>query len=401
MSDPDMPKEWQFATRVVHAGLAPDPIHKPISPPIYQTTSFALASTAEGAARFAGRDSGYAYTRLGNPTTRDLEVALAQLEGGEDAVAFSSGMAAIAGVLIALAGQGDHVVTNQVLYGSTHDLFHSVLSRLGVSVSHVDATDLDAVRGALTARTRAIYVETPANPTMTITDLAALALIGREAGVPVVVDNTFASPVLQRPLELGCDVVVHSATKYIGGHGDVIAGVAVGGAEFMSRLRAEYLRNLGGVLGPFEAWLLLRGLRTMDLRVWRHTASAQVVAEFLAGHPAVVAVYYPGLPDFPQRELARRQMTGMGGMLSFEVRGGVEAGRRVLDAVRLCTLAVSLGDTETLVEHPASMTHAVVDPAQRLAAGITDGLVRLSVGLEAPEDIIADLDQALHQAAGH
>ncbi len=390
-----MSKPWGFNTRILHAGEKPDPGTGAITIPIYQTSTFVFESAEQGQARFEGREEGYVYTRLGNPTTRAFELKMADLEGGEDAVAFSSGMAAISSVLMALVNAGDHVLTNAVLYGSTYDFFHGMISRYGVSVSHIDMTDPANVRAAITPRTKAIYVETPANPTMTLTDLRAVAAIGKEAGIPVIVDNTFASPVLQRPLALGCDVVVHSATKYIGGHGDVIAGVAIGSRELMGRVRAEFLRNLGGVLGPFEAWLLLRGIKTMALRVWRHTENATKVAEFLASHPMVEKVYYPGLLDFPQHELARRQMDGMGGMLSFEVKGGVEKGRRVMNAVRLCELAVSLGDTQTLIEHPASMTHAVVDPAERQRVGITDGLIRLSVGLEDPEDIIADLDQAL------
>jgi len=390
-----MSKQWGFNTRILHAGEKPDPGTGAITIPIYQTSTFVFDSAEQGQARFEGREEGYVYTRLGNPTTRAFELKMADLEGGEDAVAFSSGMAAISSVLMALVNAGDHVLTNAVLYGSTYDFFHGTISRYGVTVSHIDMTDPAAVRAAITPRTKAIYVETPANPTMTLTDLRAVAAIGKEAGIPVIVDNTFASPVLQRPLELGCDVVVHSATKYIGGHGDVIAGVAIGPRELMGRVRAELLRNLGGVLGPFEAWLLLRGIKTMALRVWRHTENATKVAEFLATHPMVEKVYYPGLLDFPQHELARRQMDGMGGMLSFEVKGGVEKGRRVMNSVRLCELAVSLGDTQTLIEHPASMTHAVVDPAERLRVGITDGLIRLSVGLEDPADIIADLDQAL------
>ena len=390
-----MSQQWGFNTRILHAGEQPDPGTGAISTPIFQSSTFVFKNAEQGAARFEGREEGYIYTRLSNPTTRAFELKMADLEGGEDAVAFSSGMAAISSILMALVSQGDHVITNEVLYGSTYDFFHATINRYGVTVSHIDTTNLDLVRSSITPRTRAIYIETPANPTMTLTDLRAVAAIGKEAGIPVVVDNTFASPVLQRPLALGCDVVVHSATKYIGGHGDVIAGVAIGSKELMGRVRAELLRNLGGVLGPFEAWLLLRGIKTMALRVWRHTENAQKVAEFLATHPMVEKVHYPGLLDFPQHQLAHRQMDGMGGMLSFEVKGGVEKGRRVMNAVRLCSLAVSLGDTATLIEHPASMTHAVVDPAERQRMGITDGLIRLSVGLEDADDIIADLDQAL------
>lgn len=388
-------RQQRLATRCVHAGQRPDPLTGAISPPIYQTSTFAFASLEQGAARFAGEEPGYIYTRLGNPTLAALEAKIADLEGGEAAVAFGSGMAAIATVVTALVQAGDHVLFGNPIYGCTYDFLMDIMARFGVEATPVDPSRPGQVERAIRPNTRLLLFETPANPTLRLADIRALSDLAHRHQITVVVDNTFMSPYLQRPLEHGADIVVHSATKYIGGHGDVVAGLAVGPASVMNQIRKTTLKDFGGILSPFDAWLLLRGLKTLAVRMERHSENALRVARYLEEHPLVMRVYYPGLESSPQYELARRQMDGFGGLLSFELIGGIAAGRTLLGAVHLCTVAVSLGDTDTLIQHPASMTHAVVPPEARAAAGISDGLVRLSVGLEDADDIIADLNQAL------
>ena len=384
-----------FSTRAIHAGQKPDPLYGSLTTPIYQTSTFVFKNVAQGAARFAGEEEGYIYTRLGNPTQTALEEKIASLEGGEAAFAAGSGMGAITAVLMALVNQGDHVVHSSALYGCTFAFLHDLLTRFGVTATGVDTGDLEAVKKALRPNTKVVYIETPANPTMRLTDIQAVADIAHEHGAKVVVDNTFMTPYFQRPLELGADIVVHSATKYINGHGDVVAGLAIGPKNLIDEMRMTTLKDIGGIIGPFESWLLLRGLKTLPVRMDRHNSNAMAVARFLESHPAVEKVYYPGLESFPQHELAKKQMSGFGGVMSFELKGGYEAGVRLMNGVKLMHLAVSLGDVDTLIQHPASMTHSVVPEEERLAVNITPGLVRLSVGLEDPEDIIADLEQAL------
>ncbi|HHY36303.1 MAG TPA: methionine gamma-lyase [Firmicutes bacterium] len=394
-------KKAGFSTRAVHAGQGPCPVTGALSTPIYQTSTFVFQNVDQGAARFAGEEEGYIYTRLGNPTVAAFEEKIAVLEGGEAGLAFSSGMAAISAVLFALTKQRDHIVSCDTIYGCTHAFMSSILPRYGIETTFVDLSDPEKGAAALRPNTKVIYLETPANPTMKLVNIAAMVELARQVGARVVIDNTFATPYLQRPLELGADVVVHSATKYIGGHGDVIAGVAVGSKEFIDEVRVTTLKDIGGVLGPFEAWLLLRGLKTFPLRMEKHCANAMEVAAFLEAHPAVERVYYPGLPSHPQHDLAKKQMQGgFGGMISFELKGGLEAGKQLMNSLELCSLAVSLGDTETLIQHPASMTHSPYPPEERLKAGITDGLVRLSVGIEDAADIIADLKQGLDGLLG-
>lgn len=384
-----------FATRAVHAGQTPDPVTGALSTPIYQTSTFVFRDVAQGAARFSGEEEGYIYTRIGNPTQKALEDKMAGLEGGEAGLAFGSGMAAVSAVLMALVRQGDHIVHLDALYGCTHAFLHGILSRFGVEATPVDTSDLDKVRAAMRPNTRVIYVETLSNPLLKVADIPALSAIAHGAGAKLVVDNTFLTPYLHRPLEQGADVVLHSATKYIGGHGDVIAGIAVGPKTLMDEIRTTTLKDIGGIISPFNAWLLLRGLKTLHLRMAAHCGNAQTVAEWLLAHPAVDKVYYPGLETFPQQRLAQRLMKGFGGVLSFELKGGFEAGVHLMNSVKLCHLAVSLGDVDTLIEHPASMTHAAVPEEDRLKAGIFPGLVRLAVGIEDAEDIIADLEQGL------
>ena len=390
-----MEKKLGFATRAVHAGQNPDPQYGALSTPIYQTSTFVFKDVAQGAARFAGDEEGYIYTRLGNPTITALEQKIAVLEGGEDAAAFGSGMAAVSAVIMALVDQGDHVVHSSALYGCTFAFLHELISRFGVTATGVDTADLEAVKKAIRPNTKVVYIESPTNPTMRITDIKEVADIAHAHGAKVVVDNTFMTPYLQRPLELGADVVIHSATKYINGHGDVVAGLAIADKETISAIEMTALKDIGGIMSPFNAWLILRGLKTLPVRMDRHNSNAMAIADFLEHHPGVAKVYYPGLESFDQHELAKKQMSGFGGIMSFELKGGFEAGVRLMNGVKLCHLAVSLGDVDTLIQHPASMTHSVVPEEERLAANITPGLVRLAVGLEDVEDIIADLKQAL------
>ncbi len=385
------------STRAVHAGESPDPATGSLTPPLYQSSVYAFRDAAHGAALFAGEAEGYVYTRLGNPTLKMLEEKLAVLEGAEAALVTSSGMAAIATVAAAVARAGDHIVCAEVIYGATFTLFRDIWSRFGVETTFVTSTHPEEYRKALRDNTRLIIIETPSNPTMGIIDIAALAQVAREAGAYLMIDNTFASPVNQSPLALGAHLVMHSVSKYLGGHADVIAGAVAGSAALIKECR-QSLKMVGTVLGPFEGWLVLRGAKTLGLRMTRHNENGMAVARFLEGHSAVSRVFYPGLESHPGHEIAARQMRGFGGMLSFELKGGHDAGLRMVNSVQLATLAVSLGDVRTLIEHPASMTHASVPREERERGGISDGLVRLSVGIEDSADIIADLKQALERA---
>ncbi|SUX82788.1 cystathionine gamma-synthase [Citrobacter koseri] len=356
-------------------------------------------SAEQGAARFALEESGYIYTRLGNPTTDALEKKLAVLERGEAALATASGISAITTTLLTLCEQGDHIVSASAIYGCTHAFLSHSIPKFGIDVSFVNAANPDEIREAIRPETKVVYIETPANPTLSLVDIETVAGIAHQRGVLLVVDNTFMSPYCQQPLLQGADIVVHSVTKYINGHGDVIGGVIVGKQEFIDQARFIGLKDItGGCMSPFNAWLTLRGVKTLGIRMERHCENALKIARFLESHPKITHVWYPGLPSHPQYELGRRQMSLPGGIISFEIAGGQEAGRRMINSVELCLLAVSLGDTETLIQHPASMTHSPVAPEERLKAGITDGLIRLSVGLEDPEDIINDLEHAIRKA---
>ncbi len=386
-----------FNTKAIHAGQKPCPVTGAHVTPIYQTSTFVFKDVDQGARRFAGEEAGYIYTRLGNPTVAELEEKIAALEGGEAALGAASGMAAISTALLSLLKQGDHVVAGDTLYGCTHGFIHEMLPQYGIEVTMVDTSDLSNIEKAMKPNTKVVYVETPANPTMKMVDLKGASDIAHRYGARLIVDNTFMSPYLQRPIEHGADVVVHSATKYIGGHGDVIAGLIVSSKELIDNMRMPYLKDFGGVLSPFDAWLLLRGLKTLGVRMERHCINAQKVAEYLEKHPMIEEVHYPGLPSHPQHELAKKQMDGFGGMMSFELKGGLEAGKILMNSVKMISLAVSLGCVDSLIQHPASMTHSPVPREERLKAGITDGQVRLSVGIEDVEDIVADLDQALKE----
>jgi len=386
-------------TTAIHAGLDPLAHRGAVSVPIYQTSTFAFPSAEEGAARFAGESDGPIYTRMGNPTVQALEEAVSALEQGCGAVATATGMAAVSTVLLALLRAGDHVVSTRPLYGSSARLIDERLARFGVTSTFVPSNDLEALQRAVRPETRLIYIETPANPTLDLVDVAGAAAIARHAGIPLVVDNTFAGPYLQRPIELGAEVVLHSATKSLNGHSDVIAGVVVAASPLVLRALRDTAITFGLTIDPHQAWLVLRGIRTLGMRVERSQANAISLATWLERHPAVAWVRYPGLPSHPQFELARQQMSGPGSVISFELRDGEEAGRMLMNSVRLITLAVSLGGVESLIEHPASMTHKGIPEAQRREEGVTPGLVRLAVGCEDLDDLLADLGQALDEAS--
>ena len=391
-------KKYGLGTTAIHAGTLKN-LYGTLAMPIYQTSTFIFDSAEQGGRRFALEEAGYIYTRLGNPTTTVLENKIAVLEEGEAGVAMSSGMGAISSTLWTVLKAGDHIVTDKTLYGCTFALMNHGLTRFGVEVTFVDTSNLDEVKNAMKKNTRVVYLETPANPNLKIVDLEALSKIAHtNPNTLVIVDNTFATPYMQKPLKLGADIVLHSVTKYINGHGDVIAGLVVTNKELADQIRFVGLKDMtGAVLGPQDAYYIIRGMKTFEIRMERHCANAKKVVEFLNKHPKIEKVYYPGLETHPGYEIAKKQMKDFGAMISFELKGGFEAGKTLLNNLKLCSLAVSLGDTETLIQHPASMTHSPYTKEEREAAGITDGLVRLSVGLENVEDIIADLEQGLEK----
>ncbi|KAF5054236.1 MULTISPECIES: methionine gamma-lyase [Sedimentibacter] len=388
--------KMKFSTRAVHAGYRKNE-YGALATPIYQTSTFIFDSAEQGGRRFALEEDGYIYTRLGNPTSSQVEDKLASLENAEAAVAMGSGMGAITSVIWAIVKGGDHIVAAKTLYGCTFAFLNHGLPKFGIEVTFVDTSDPENVRKAMKENTKVVYLESPANPNMLISDIEEISKIAHEKeGCMVVVDNTYCTPYIQRPIDLGADVVVHSATKYLNGHGDVIAGFAAGTQEFINQVRFVGIKDMtGSVISPFDSYLINRGMKTLEIRMEKHCQNAQKVAEFLEDHPAVVSIAYPGLKSFPQYELAKKQMSLPGAMIAFEVKGGLEAGRILMNSVELCSLAVSLGDTETLIQHPASMTHSPYTPEERAASGISEGLVRLSVGLEDAGDIIDDLKQAL------
>ncbi len=385
------------ATQVIHSGVFGDPVFGEVSVPIFQSSTFSFPSAEEGAARFSGGKAGYIYTRLGNPTIRALEDSLATLEGGFGAMAAATGMAALNTVFLALLDQGSHVVSTDCVYGATRVVLQSEYARFGVRTTFVDTTEPANIQRAIEPSTKLLFIETPTNPTMKITDIREAAAVAHGHGIPLMVDNTFASPYLQLPLELGADIVVHSLTKFLNGHSDVVGGAVVTASEDLFKRIRRTLNYFGPTMDPHQAWLVLRGIKTLALRLEKAQDNAARLAEFLNGHPKVTWVTYPGLPQHPQHHIARSQMDGFGSMLCFGVKKGLEGGIVVMNSVRLITLAVSLGGVETLIEHPASMTHTSVPQAEREEAGISDDLVRLSVGCEDFEDLRDDLDQALNR----
>jgi len=390
-------KKMKFATLCVHGSGGVDPATGAVSIPIYQSSTFAFHNAREGAQIFAGERDGYVYTRIGNPTQAALEKEIAFLENGEAALAFGSGMAAISSVVLSLCESGSNVVSSNTLYGGTHQLFKETLVRYQIEVREVDGTQIENFASEIDEYTRCIYIETPANPTLTIIDIEACARLARKHNIPLIVDNTFSTPYFQRPLDIGADIVVHSATKYIGGHGDTVAGLVVGSKAYIDELRNSILRDLGGIISPLNAWLLVRGLKTLAIRMERHQETALEVAKYLNFHPKVRRVWYPGLTTHPQYELVKKQMTGFGGIVSFEIKGGRKAGETLMNNVHLFTLAVSLGDVDSLIEHPASMTHSTYGQQDLKKCGISEEFVRLSVGIEDRHDLIDDLSQALRK----
>ncbi|RDY23474.1 methionine gamma-lyase [Romboutsia maritimum] len=387
----------KFATKAIHGGHHKDPLSGALTTPIYKTSTFVFDTAEQGGRRFALEEGGYIYSRLGNPTNGQLEEKVALLEGAEACVSTASGIGAITSALWTALKAGDHVVASKTLYGCTYAMFNHGISRYGVEVTFVDASNLDEVKAAMKENTKVVYLETPANPDLKLIDIKAVSEIAHEVeGCMVIVDSTFCTPYIQRPLEHGADVVVHSATKYLNGHGDVLAGFVAGKLDFVNQVRLFGIKDMtGSVLSSFDAYLVIRGMKTLQVRMDKHCKNAMAVAEFLETHPNVTKVNYPGLKSFPQYDLAQRQMDQAGGMIAFEVKGGLEAGKKFLNSLELCVLAVSLGDCETLIQHPASMTHSPYTPEERAEAGITEGLIRISVGLEDAEDIIADLKQGL------
>ncbi|MFC1639198.1 trans-sulfuration enzyme family protein [Gemmatimonadota bacterium] len=386
--------DMEIESLAVHAGID-EYQHRPAVPPIYQTSTFQYDSAEQGASLFAGEEPGYIYTRMGNPTVEALEQSVTALEGGYAALACGSGMAAIHTTFASMLRAGDHVVCSDAVYGPTCTLVEEILPRFGIECTFVDTSDLDAIERTFRANTRLVYIETPGNPTLVISDLKSVSLLTHERGAQLVVDNTFMTPILQQPFRWGADVVVHSLTKFLNGHADVVGGIIVVKDEGQYSRFRNTLNHLGGVLPPFESFLVHRGIKTVALRMRRHCESAMKVAEFLEQHRAVEWVRFPGLKSHPQYDIANRQMSGPGGMISIGLQGGVDAGRRMMNSVKLCGLAVSLGGVESLIQHPASMTHASMGAEARQRANISDGLVRLSVGIESVNDIIADLDASI------
>lgn len=390
-------KNSRFETEAIHAGYQDEQHHGSLVPPLYQTSTFTFSSSEQGERRFSGEEAGFIYSRLGNPTVKILEERVAVLEKGEAALAFSSGMAAVSAVLMSLTKTGDHVLCSQGVYGCTFGLLQLLKEKYEIDHDFSEMDSKAALDRQIRPNTACIYIETPINPTMKLVDLDLVVSAAKEKGIPVVVDNTFCSPYLQTPLTHGCDVVIHSATKFICGHGDVIAGLVIGKKEWIEHVSKTTQKDIGGIISPFDAWLLLRGLKTLAVRMDRHSENARQLFEFLKQHPKVDAIYYPGDPDHPDYQIMEKQMKQPGGLISFSVKGTKETAQFFMNQLQLIKIAVSLGDTETLIQHPATMTHAVVPEEDRLKMGIDNTLLRLSVGLEAWEDLIEDLEQALEK----
>jgi methionine-gamma-lyase len=386
----------KMLTTLIHGAHFSDP-NLSVTMPIYQTSTFSFKSAEHGADCFAGRDNGYIYTRLGNPTVRALEETLAELEGGVRAIAFASGMGAVSTLFMALLGQGRHIVCSATVYGATRGVLESQFKRYGVEMTFVDTSDIESVKAAMQPNTVMVYTESPANPTMAMTDLQAVADLTHAHKALFVVDNTFCSPYLQRPFEHGADIVLHSLTKFLNGHADIVGGALIAKDPEVGKTLYKCMTVMGPNMDPHQAFLALRGIRTLAVRMDRSQENAQKVAEFLEAHPQVAWVKYPGLKSHPQYELGKRQMDGPGAMISFGLKGGYEAGKKAMDNVKVAALAVSLGGVESLIQHPASMTHAGMSAEAKLVGGITDDLIRFSVGIEDVDDIIADLKQAIEQ----
>ncbi len=390
-------KNIKIESKCVHAGLM-DYEYGPVIPPIYQTSTFKFENAAHGASLFAGEADGFIYTRMRNPTVEAMEKAIAELEGGHKALGCASGMAAIDTVLRSVLSSGDHVVCSTAVYGPTTTLLRGVYGKFGVETTFVNTPNIKEVKAAIKPETKIVYVETPGNPTLEISDLSAISELAHANNALVVVDNTFMSPVLQRPIEFGADVVLHSLTKFLNGHADVVGGAIIVKDEETYVHFRKTLNQIGGVIDPFNSFLVHRGLKTLAIRMQKHNENSQKIAEWLEAHPKIEWVRYPGLKSHPQYDIACKQHDGPGGMIAFELKGGLKAGETVMDNVKFCQLAVSLGGVESLIQHPASMTHSSMGKEAREAGNITDGLVRFSVGIENVDDIIADIEQALEKA---
>lgn len=394
MGDQEKNTKTSLATEGIHSGNNTCPITGAIKAPVYFASSYEFVDVQDGAKKCKNHHEGYCYTRQSNPSQAIFEQKIANMEKAESALAFATGTAAISGLFMHFLSQGDHVIADKTSYSSTHYLLDHTLDKFGVKTSFIDTTDMSLLEKTIVDNTKLIYIESPANPTIKLVDIEKISEFGNKHGILTAIDSTFATPCLQNPIKLGIDVVIHSATKYIGGHADAMGGVLVGKSELMDKIRHDSLKNIGAVISPRNSYVFSRGLETLSLRMEKHCANAMEIAKFLQAHSQVKTVNYPGLSTHPQYEIAKKQMKAFGGMISFEVAGGLEAGKSVMENVKLCTLAVDLGHVKTLIEHPASMTHWYVDKKQRLDSGITDGLIRLSVGLESVCDIKADLQQA-------
>lgn len=391
-------KKQHQDTLCIHAGRDKSDHKGALSTPIYQSSTFIFDSAEQGAARFAGEEPGYIYSRLGNPTVTELEQKIAVLEKMEDAAATATGMAAVSGAVLSFLQAGDHVIVSRAIYGCSFALFNHQLPKFGIEVSFVDMTNPIELQQALKPNSKMLFAETPINPNLVVLDLAMIGEFCKNNELISIIDNTFLSPILQNPVDFGIDIVLHSATKFLNGHGDVVAGLITSSRENIATIKSTILKDVGGTMSPNDAWLILRGLKTLPIRMARHCESAQTVAEYLEKHPKVKQVYYPGLPSHSGHKFLNRQMRGAGGVIGFELDASLAEGRDFINATELFSIAVSLGDAESLIQHPASMTHSPYTPEERAEAGISDGLIRISVGLEQVQDLIDDLDQALERA---
>ncbi|WP_448555997.1 methionine gamma-lyase [Thalassotalea montiporae] len=390
-----------IATKAIHAGRINDEQFGSLATPLYQTSTFIFDNAMQGANRFAGEEAGFIYTRLGNPTTRQLEMRVAAMEGMEDAAATATGMGAVSGALLANLSAGDHLIASKAVYGCSYALMAHQLTKWGIEVTFVDMTNIDNIEASIQFNTKVIFLESPINPNLVVLDIEAIGKLAKEHQIISIIDNTFLTPILQQPAQFGFDLIVHSATKYLNGHGDVVAGIICGSADMISHIKLSVLKDIGATISPHDAWLILRGLKTLPIRVEQHCKSAQIVAEFLAQHPMVDKVHYPGLKEHQGYKFIGKQMKAAGGVIAFEIKGDIAEGAALINRMKLFSIAVSLGDAESLIQHPASMTHSPYSQEERLDAGISDTLIRISVGLEYVEDLIADLKQSLDQVSNN
>ena len=392
-----MTKSTNIETQAIHAGRIHDEQFGSLATPLYQTSTFIFDNAEQGARRFAGEEDGFIYSRLGNPTTRQLEQRVAAMEGMEDAAATATGMGAVSGALLANLASGDHLIASKAVYGCSYALMAHQLTKWGIEVTFVDMTDPSNIEKAIKPNTKLLFLETPINPNMVVLDLASICAIAKKHEILSIVDNTFLTPVLQQPVKFGADIVIHSATKYLNGHGDVVAGIICGSQEMINHIKMTILKDVGATMSPHDAWLILRGIKTLPIRMERHCSNAQQIAEFLSNHNMVENVYYPGLPTHSGHQYIGEQMNAAGGVIAFEIKGDIAQGEAFINRMKLFSIAVSLGDAESLIQHPASMTHSPYTQEERLEAGISDTLIRISCGLENAEDLIADLKTSLDQ----